>query len=109
MADEFTRPDYSKGVVVTKEELSAIVTNIINELNSGKEVCDYHQNNQAILVSLNTKLTALLWVLGVFITVFGLPSVIYIVNLEKRVSLLENINQRLIEQRNQDHPLTKFR
>lgn len=109
MVDDFMRPDYSSRAELTEKEVAHIVTNVIKEMNSGREVCDYHQKGQELLVSLNTKLTALLWVLGVFITVFGLPSLAYLVNLEKRVSLMENVNQRLIDQRNQDHPKTIFR
>jgi len=109
MVDEFIRPDYVRSHSINEVEMTQIVANVVKDLNSGKEVCDYHQKSQDLLIALNTKLTVLLWVLGLCVTVFALPSVIYMVNLEKRVSLQENILQRLVEQRNFDHPKVPFR
>jgi len=109
MLDDFTRPDYGRPHLMNETDLAKLVANVVRDLNSGKEVCDYHQKGQDLLVSLNTKLTALLWVLGVFVTVFGLPSVVYMINLEKRVSSQEEVVKRLIGQRNSDHPKIPFR
>lgn len=68
------------------------------------EVCEYHYDSQTLLTSINTKLTGLMWVIGIGITVFSLPLLIYVVNLEKRMSTMENVVTRLVAQRNSDHP-----
>jgi len=68
------------------------------------EVCEYHYDSQTLLTSINTKLTGLMWVIGVGITVFSLPLFVYVVNLEKRMSIAESIIDRLVAQRNDDHP-----
>ena len=68
------------------------------------EVCDYHFGSQALLTSINTKLTGLIWVIGVGVTVFALPTIVYVTSLEKRLACVENQMVRLVAQRNADHP-----
>lgn len=67
------------------------------------EVCEFHYDTQTLLAGINTKLTGLIWAVGVGVTVFALPALIYVVSLEKRVSTAENQIVRIQAQRNFDH------
>lgn len=68
-----------------------------------KSVCEFHYDTQTLLAQINTKLTGLIWAVGVGVTVFALPAIVYVVSLEKRVSTAESQIVRIVSQRNWDH------
>lgn len=75
------------------------------------ETCEVHEkineqltDNAALLASIDARLRGVLWVGCAGILVYLLPVVIYAVQVEKRITMLEDSMIRISAQRNADHP-----